>query len=665
MDHVRQPSNLRSGSPVVGGMNVDTAEQPVVDPGRATVQVAEDRDAEFVAFVGSAGPYLYRTAYLLSGDAHQAEELVQATFERTYRTWSRARTGEPRAYARRILMNLRIDGWRKERRSLVTDDGVPISVAPDHADDVAVRDELGRALRTLPPRQRRVVVLRHLLDLSEGQVADELGISVGTVKSTNARGLARLRSLLSASAIDAVPEFRADGQQVLSQVRAAARRRRVVQGAVAVAGVFVAVLGLMLAGPVRVPGVGTVVLPGSEWLRTVLGLDVRGLAGLEPDHVDTVACTRSEADAPTTPVDTTSAPWGEITVVGVIDLADAHAVESCVDVVVDHTRALGARVSARAATLGAGETVLGWSEPSAVFDGDGLTGPTALEAQLPNKGLLNGPILATTEQIDGRWSQGIGLVRQGDRAAWFETPNTQIAGTLPWTLRMADDDGSVVTVSDSTVLRVAEARAVALGDEVLGWTTALGVSSAGCGQALHLAALEGTAPAGKNVRERVCAVGSSRDGVVVARREGSGGPGIGAGDGGSTVFELVSGLGESGTTPLLSILNADLGHEPVSAVGYDDGRLAFSVGELLYVVEVRTQSGYQLRGASTAAIDVSSEAVAWSTVDGVAYALVHRDGSPSVFRLSSSGAAVGVHSQHIMWTELDDHASMTFGRVRW
>ncbi|GHH70722.1 sigma factor [Promicromonospora soli] len=55
------------------------------------------------------------SALLLSGDPHRAEELVQATFERTYRSWRRARDGEPRAYARRILLNLRIDGWRRSR----------------------------------------------------------------------------------------------------------------------------------------------------------------------------------------------------------------------------------------------------------------------------------------------------------------------------------------------------------------------------------------------------------------------------------------------------------------------------------------------------------------------------------------------------------------------
>lgn len=654
---------------VVGGMNAETAEQPVVDPARASVLVAHDTDAEFVDFVTSAGPYLYRTAYLLSGDAHQAEELVQATFERTYRAWVKARAGEPRAYARRILMNLRIDGWRKDRRAAVTDDGVvPLSPLPDHADDVAVRDELGRALRSLPVGQRRVVVLRHLLDLSEAQVADELGISVGTVKSANARGLARLRSLLGASAIDAVPAYRADGHQVLRQVRATARRRRVVQ-AVTVAGVFALVLGLLLAGPVRVPGLRPVVLPGSEWLRTVLGLDGRGTFGLPLDHTDTAACTRPDDEAPTTPVDTTSVSWGDLAVVGTIHTADAHDVERCVDVIVDHRWTTAARVEADATTLGAGESVLHWSAPEPALDGDLIPGPSTLEALAPDgKGWRDRVEVAETEQVDGRWPQALGLVRQGDRASWFETPNTQIVGTLPWTLRLLDEDGSATTVSDSSMLKVAEAGTVALSDTLLGWTTSPNVARTRCTQTLHTAALDGSGPVRMGVRERVCALGSTPDGLLLAYEEGSGGPGIGAGSGMTTVFQLLSGQGEAEPQLLVSVRNEDLGYEPVFALGYDSGQLAFASDDLLYLVEVSTSTTYRVRGTSpVTALDLSGGTVAWSTEDGAAYAMVDRAGGPSVVRLARDRAAVGVDGDRIAWSTLGDNdvASLTFGRVRW
>ena len=162
------------------------------------VREVGDRAAQFAAFVDSVGPYLLHTAELLCGDQARAKDLVQATFERTYRSWSKACDGDPRAYARRILVNLRIDGWRRTRRELLSAPGdLPDTATPDHAAAVVARNSVVRALARLPVAQRRVVVLRHLLDLTEPEVASELGISVGTVKSHNARALARLRVILS------------------------------------------------------------------------------------------------------------------------------------------------------------------------------------------------------------------------------------------------------------------------------------------------------------------------------------------------------------------------------------------------------------------------------------------------------------------------------------
>ncbi|MFD7309155.1 SigE family RNA polymerase sigma factor [Promicromonospora sp. NPDC059942] len=169
------------------------------DDPRVRVNVPRTKDQEFTAFVHDAGAYLYKTALLLSGDPYRAEELVQATFERTYRSWQKARHGEPRAYARRILLNLRIDGWRRTRAEVVSD-VVPGRPVAGPAEDVAVRDEVVRALSRLPLTQRRVVVLRHLLDLTEEQTARELGIALGTVKSANARGIARLREIFEEGA---------------------------------------------------------------------------------------------------------------------------------------------------------------------------------------------------------------------------------------------------------------------------------------------------------------------------------------------------------------------------------------------------------------------------------------------------------------------------------
>jgi RNA polymerase sigma factor (sigma-70 family) len=97
-----------------------------------------------------------------------------------------------------VLVNLRIDRWRSGSREVLTaPDTLPQHGMPGHAEIVDDRNEVVRALATLPPAQRRVVVLRHLLDLTEAETAKELGVSLGTVKSHNARALARLRILLS------------------------------------------------------------------------------------------------------------------------------------------------------------------------------------------------------------------------------------------------------------------------------------------------------------------------------------------------------------------------------------------------------------------------------------------------------------------------------------
>ncbi|MBO0900019.1 SigE family RNA polymerase sigma factor [Cellulomonas sp. zg-ZUI222] len=169
---------------------------PVVPRPASPARVRTAHDDEFTAFMLSAGPDLLRTAWLLVGDAHRAEELTQQALVRTYVAWPRVRGGNPTAYARRTLVNLRTDTWRRRRREVLTSpvDLPDAGAAPDPGPDD--RDEVVRALAGLTPRQRRVVVLRHLVGLSEQEVADDLGISVGTVKSTSSRALASLRSTL-------------------------------------------------------------------------------------------------------------------------------------------------------------------------------------------------------------------------------------------------------------------------------------------------------------------------------------------------------------------------------------------------------------------------------------------------------------------------------------
>jgi RNA polymerase sigma-70 factor (sigma-E family) len=156
---------------------------------------AAGRDAEFAAFMADHADELLRTAWLLTGDPHRAEELTQEALVRTYVAWGRAREGEPLAYARRVLANLRVDTWRRRRREvLVAPEALPdrAGTGPQAvADD---RDQLVRALAALTPKQRRIVVLRHYAGLTEAEVADDLGITVGAVKSIGSRALAALRA---------------------------------------------------------------------------------------------------------------------------------------------------------------------------------------------------------------------------------------------------------------------------------------------------------------------------------------------------------------------------------------------------------------------------------------------------------------------------------------
>lgn len=188
------------------------------EPSFSVVRTGLSAEEQFRQFAVESTAALHRIAYLLCGDDHRAHDLTQIALERTYRHWSRVKDGNPFGYARRVLATARIDGWRRTRREVLrSPEDVAVaqesgsagsagwagSARQAHADDaaqVAERERLVRALRQLGPGQRRVVVLRHLLDRSEADVAEELGVSVGNVKSQGARGLARLRTLLSEGA---------------------------------------------------------------------------------------------------------------------------------------------------------------------------------------------------------------------------------------------------------------------------------------------------------------------------------------------------------------------------------------------------------------------------------------------------------------------------------
>ena len=150
-------------------------------------------EADFEAFVAASSHRLLRTAYLLAGDLHAAEDLLQSALERTARRWTRI-SGVPEAYARTTIANLATDRWRRRsaRPAEVFTDP-PEHVGSDFVAELVIRDVLIRALNQLTRRQRAVLVLRYFDDLTEPETAAALGISVGTVKSCASRALDRLR----------------------------------------------------------------------------------------------------------------------------------------------------------------------------------------------------------------------------------------------------------------------------------------------------------------------------------------------------------------------------------------------------------------------------------------------------------------------------------------
>ena len=151
-------------------------------------------DVDFAGWMAARQGALVRTAYLLTGSQHAAEDLVQTTLTRLYLAWDRIADREHvDAYARRALVNEHRSAWRRaRRRPEVLSDAVPESpLAPDEYD--GQREAVWQFVQGLPPRQRAVIVLRYYEDLSEAEIADLLGISTGTVKSQASRALASLR----------------------------------------------------------------------------------------------------------------------------------------------------------------------------------------------------------------------------------------------------------------------------------------------------------------------------------------------------------------------------------------------------------------------------------------------------------------------------------------
>lgn len=149
--------------------------------------------AGFEEWVAARRPALLRTAYLLTGDPHDADDLVQAALIKVVPRWAKV-AADPEAYVRRVLVTTNVSRWRRRRWREVHVEAMPDRAAavPATDDRLALHDALAR----LAPRQRAVIVLRYYEDLTERETAAILGIAVGTVKSQARDALSRLRQML-------------------------------------------------------------------------------------------------------------------------------------------------------------------------------------------------------------------------------------------------------------------------------------------------------------------------------------------------------------------------------------------------------------------------------------------------------------------------------------
>lgn len=155
----------------------------------------------FHDYVAARGPVLLRMAHHLAGNPADAEDLLQAALIKTYLAWDRI--NDRRAidgYVRRAMVNINISWWRRRKLEEYPSDEIPEVPAPDGAVHGRAFELLEQALDRLPTRQRAAIMLRYYEDMTEPEIAKALGISIGTVKSTVSRAMAKLRGDLAVSA---------------------------------------------------------------------------------------------------------------------------------------------------------------------------------------------------------------------------------------------------------------------------------------------------------------------------------------------------------------------------------------------------------------------------------------------------------------------------------
>jgi RNA polymerase sigma-70 factor (sigma-E family) len=156
-------------------------------------QAGED-DAAFRDYVLARSTALLRMGTMLTGNRADAEDLVQAALAKTYLAWGKINDRAALdAYVRRAMVNTHISWWRRRRVQEFPTDDLPDQVVADHARDSDMAEVVRHALDRLPQRMRAAVMLRYFEDMTEPEIAATLGISLGTVKSTVSRAVARLR----------------------------------------------------------------------------------------------------------------------------------------------------------------------------------------------------------------------------------------------------------------------------------------------------------------------------------------------------------------------------------------------------------------------------------------------------------------------------------------
>jgi len=159
------------------------------------VKTTSSVDVDFQEFVTSRGRSLLHSAYLLTGNVADAEDLVQSALAKTYQAWDRIEDRNALdGYVRRAMVNTHISWWRRRKVDEYPTDDIPDQPVADSSVSSEQHDALRRAIDRLPQRMRAAVVLRFFEDMTEAEVADILGVSQGTVKSTVSRAVAKLRT---------------------------------------------------------------------------------------------------------------------------------------------------------------------------------------------------------------------------------------------------------------------------------------------------------------------------------------------------------------------------------------------------------------------------------------------------------------------------------------